>query len=697
MAHTIIQWNCRGLRANYPELQILTHDENPIALCLQELCISDTYSFPNRKYSLYSKVPPLNNNQPSGGAGILIRKGVPHSQIPLTTELQAVACRISAPQPLTLCSIYLPPKSTWDQSDLTNLVSQLPKPIVLLGDFNAHSTLWGCVSTNPKGLEITDFSLNCNLCLMNNKCSTHVDPATGMRSSLDLTFVDPTLYLDYNWAVHDDLCGSDHYPIFLKSNVKAPPDDIQRWKLMKADWSLFSSECSGKLGYDSIGLTDDPIEAFATILIQIANTTIPKTSNEPRPISNPWFNENCTTAIADRKTALKKFNNSPTPENLNAFKILRAKARRTIKSSKRDSWRTYVSQLNCKTPMKKIWNMVRRISGKNTRPPTHHLKINGSTIDEPKQIANTLAATISHNSSSDHYSDEFRRIKSREEKYPLKFDSDNTETYNEPFSMAELQAALHKAHDTAVGPDSIHYQMLKHLPESALDTLLNLFNNIWITGNFPSSWSAATIIPIPKPGKDATSPDNYRPIALTSCVCKTFERMINERLVWYLENKKLLTEFQSGFRKQRSTTDQLLGLESFVREAFVRREHVVSIFFDLEKAYDTTWKYGILRDLHQAGLKGRMPAFISNFLANRNFRVRVGSHLSDTFEQEMGVPQGCILSVTLFLLKINSIVKCLPASVRCSLYVDDFLICFRSRTMNLVERQLQHCLNKIER
>jgi len=319
---------------------------------------------------------------------------------------------------------------------------------------------------------------------MNNKFSTYVHPATGMRSSLDLAFVDPTLYLDYNWAVNDDLCGSDHYPIFFKSHVKAPPDDIQRWKLLKANWPLFTAECSSKLSFDSMDLTADPIEAFATNLIKIADTTIPKTSNKPRPISNPWFNDNCSIAIADRKAALKKFNKNPTPENLNAFKILRAKARRTIKSSKRDSWRSFVSQLTCKTPMKKIWNMVRRISGKTTRSPTHHLKINGSTIDEPKEIANTLASTISQNSSSDHYSDEFRRFKSRKEKYPLKFDSDNTETYNEPFSMAELQAALHKAHDTAVGPDNIHYQMLKHLPESALDTLLNIFNDIWITGNF---------------------------------------------------------------------------------------------------------------------------------------------------------------------------------------------------------------------
>ena len=83
------------------------------------------------------------------------------------------------------------------------------------------------------------------------------------------------------------------------------------------------------------------------------------------------------------------------------------------------------------------------------------------------------------------------------------------------------------------------------------------------------------------------------------------------------------------------------------------------VFFDLEKAYDTTWKYGILRDLHDAGLRGRLPVFISNFLNERYFRVRIGSCLSDVHGQEMGVPQGAILSVTLFILKINSIIKCL--------------------------------------
>jgi hypothetical protein len=211
--------------------------------------------------------------------------------------------------------------------------------------------------------------------------------------------------------------------------------------------------------------------------------------------------------------------------------------------------------------------------------------------------------------------------------------------------------------------------MLKHLPTSALSTLLQRFNDIWTTGRFPPSWSGATIISIPKPGKDPTSADNNRPIATTDCVCKSFKRMAN--VVPGIE--------PHTYRASEWFTDRLVRLESFIREIFACRQHVVSIFLDLEKAYDTTWKYGILRDLSEAGLRGRLPRFISDFLANRQFRVRVGTCLSDAYNQEMGVPQGSILSVSLFILKTNSIVKYLPDALRCSLYVDDFLIRFRSR------------------
>ena len=65
--------------------------------------------------------------------------------------------------------------------------------------------------------------------------------------------------------------------------------------------------------------------------------------------------------------------------------------------------------------------------------------------------------------------------------------------------------------------------------------------------NFPECWSEAIVIPIPKPGKDHSDPNNYRPISLTSCICKTLERMINDRLVWYLEDNNILADIQCGF------------------------------------------------------------------------------------------------------------------------------------------------------
>ena len=91
-----------------------------------------------------------------------------------------------------------------------------------------------------------------------------------------------------------------------------------------------------------------------------------------------------------------------------------------------------------------------------------------------------------------------------------------------------------KAKPRAPGPDGIHNNLLKHLPKDTLKILKEILNMIWISADFPQQWRAATVIPIPKPNKDHTDPLSYCPIALTRCLCKVPERMINARLIWYL-------------------------------------------------------------------------------------------------------------------------------------------------------------------
>jgi len=137
---------------------------------------------------------------------------------------------------------------------------------------------------------------------------------------------------------------------------------------------------------------------------------------------------------------------------------------------------------------------------------------------------------------------------------------------------------------------------------------------------------------------------------------------------------------------------QLVRLESFVREAFIQKQHVTVIFFDLKNAYDTTWKFGILKDSDDAGLWGWLPLFIASFLCDRKFQVRVGGCYSKLWRGT----QGSILLVTLFCLKNNSIVKALCPGIKWSLYVDDFLICYRSKHIHITERHLQRCLYKLQ-
>ena len=650
-----------------------------------------------KHFQLFTKLSTSSHGRASGGVGILIHNSCFQQYIPLNSSLQAVAVQATLHKPLTICSLYLPPSIPVTTHELESLISQLPPPFLLLGDFNAHSQLWGCRNTDGRGLMFEELFSNLDLCLLNSKEPTYLSPATGSVSAIDLSICSPSLYLDWEWKVEEDNCGSDHFPIVLQIthylNSERPP----RWQLHRADWEYFQSTCSREINRETFNNIENPMVAFTSCLIEIASASIPKSSTKSKHIPKPWFDESCKEAVKKRKLALRTFKRHPMHENLIAYRRATAQAKRIIKNKKKESWQNYVSKLNTRSSIKKTWDIIRKISGKNSSPPLHYIfDASDTLVKEPKDISNVLGQEFSKNSSSSHYSNSFQHLKARTEQTNLNFTSNNHETYNEFFTMTELKEALRRASDTAIGPDEIHYQLLKHLPEDTIVLLLDIMNEIWLSGQLPNTWKQAIIIPIPKPNKDHQQPSNYRPIALTSCLCKTMERMINNRLVWFLEHNGFIAKAQSGFRKQRSTQDHLVRMETFIRDGFIRGDHVVSVFFDLEKAYDTTWKYGIMRDLHEFGLRGRLPLFIQDFLSDRIFKVRVGSTYSNQYPQEMGVPQGSILSVTLFSVKINNIANIPSSEIDTTLFVDDFSISYRSKNMRSIERHMQLTLNRIQ-
>lgn len=148
---------------------------------------------------------------------------------------------------------------------------------------------------------------------------------------------------------------------------------------------------------------------------------------------------------------------------------------------------------------------------------------------------------------------------------------------NAPFEMCELENAIKCSLNTSPGYDNIHYPMIKKLSPKLKTDLLEVFNEVWLGSLELSDWRRHVVIPILKPGKDPNVYNSYRPIALSSCICKTFERMIKFRLNWWIETNEILSQNQYGFRKGRSTLDQLSYYISDLKINLTKNNHIIII------------------------------------------------------------------------------------------------------------------------
>ena len=209
MANTILQWNCRGFNANFNEVGLLSQRYNPQAICLQETLLQDADNIEFRGFTLLKTFSGIG---PHGGSSILIRQGVLHSPVNLTTNLQAVAFRLTLHVAVTLCSLYIPPSHNIQQRELDSLVNQLPAPFIIMGDLNGHNPLCGSNDTNNKGKHIEDMLSDHQLCVF-------LMMVQILTCILQVEHILPLIYLlqiqDFKWYVHDDVCGSHHFPTVL--------------------------------------------------------------------------------------------------------------------------------------------------------------------------------------------------------------------------------------------------------------------------------------------------------------------------------------------------------------------------------------------------------------------------------------------------------------------------------------------------
>ncbi|GFW37323.1 putative RNA-directed DNA polymerase from transposon X-element [Trichonephila clavipes] len=139
---SFISWNCRGLRTRLADLKSIISTYQPACVALQETFLKSTMTMQVRGYNCVRRDVD-GDTSPTGGVCLFTSNLYPSTVVTLHTSLQAVAVRIHVHSLVTVCCVYLPPNDVVPQVDLNHLVSQLPAPFILLGDFNGHSPLWG--------------------------------------------------------------------------------------------------------------------------------------------------------------------------------------------------------------------------------------------------------------------------------------------------------------------------------------------------------------------------------------------------------------------------------------------------------------------------------------------------------------------------------------------------------------------------
>ena len=208
-------------------------------------------------------------------------------------------------------------------------------------------------------------------------------------------------------------------------------------------------------------------------------------------------------------------------------------------------------------------------------------------------------------------------------------------------------------------------------------------------------WKKSTIIPIHKKGKDKKNPNSYRPISLLSCLGKLQEKVINRRLLSFLEDNNVLSQTQTGYRKHRSTEDQLALIAQEIENAFQEKKKVVAVFFDLTKAFDKVWREGLLLKVLQSQVS-RMYKWIRCYLQDRSARVKLDGYMSESVKMREGVPQGGVISPTLFLLYINNITTILPRHVSNTLHADDLAVWSAADHTTFATYRIQEAVTRIQ-
>ena len=275
-----------------------------------------------------------------------------------------------------------------------------------------------------------------------------------------------------------------------------------------------------------------------------------------------------------------------------------------------------------------------------------------------------------------------------------KLDEIDMMSHNSKISEQEVKDGVEDINiRKATGIDDIANFMIKFGGKESTKILKKLFNQIYKQGIMPKIWKKGCIIPIPKERNPSIAVDRFRPICLLLNMGKVMEKIINKRLIKVSERYGWIPTIQSGFRKRRTTIDNLIVLQQEIHGSFKKNEYCVAVFLDIKKAYDSVDREKLIKMLKERGLKGNCMMYLKQFLGkNRSNITSVNGEKSEELKFKYGLPQGSPLSPQLFNIYVSDIT--LTVKEKVLQFADDMVIWENGKDIKKIEENLNKKLKE---